>query len=209
MAKDHNFDNFDWLERGCGRNDLLDSISQSVNQFSMDSWRMDTPIPRQYPQYPLQDAPTGYGYGHGLGVSYQEDSVMSTPAYTGPIDFQSISTSMPQNGPDSMQSPMFLPPTAATRPNRRPQKDGWTKDEDNLLLTLRKEGWEYSQIAEEMRTKLGVNRTENCLVKRLQKIQVQYLEVSSFSVCPFPLHPDGKEENPNSDLNITSRCPRR
>lgn len=87
--------------------------------------------------------------------------------------------------------PMFLPNNVnvsapCAHPNRsRSAREVWSPEEDNLLLKRRKEGRGFAQIAQEIFSELGITRSENCLAKRLGRIQEQYLEVRgsiSFSI---------------------------
>ena len=79
---------------------------------------------------------------------------------------------------NSVYQPLFNPSFVGIQQYSRLPKEGWTPEQDNLLLTLRREGREYSQIADQMRIDFGIVTSENRLVKRFQKIQDQYLEVS-------------------------------
>lgn len=78
-----------------------------------------------------------------------------------------------------MQSPFLSGPTSVgSAQDVRLPRQGFTAEQDNFLLKLRREGREYSHIAKEMHQRFGIVRSENCLVKRLGVIQHKYLEVS-------------------------------
>ncbi|KAK0624593.1 hypothetical protein B0T17DRAFT_245690 [Bombardia bombarda] len=75
----------------------------------------------------------------------------------------------------SFSPPLFIPPLPL-KPNPKLARDGWTQEQDNLLLTLRQAGWAYSDISDAMRTQLGADISVNRLVKRFDKIRELYLD---------------------------------
>ncbi|KAM7206032.1 hypothetical protein V8F33_000862 [Rhypophila sp. PSN 637] len=81
--------------------------------------------------------------------------------------------------PDLTALPTLFLPTCAPppcHPRSRTSREAWSPEEDKFLVGKRKEGRGFSKIGQEMFAKYGVFRSDNCLVKRLQKIQEQYLE---------------------------------
>ncbi|KAF5968346.1 hypothetical protein FCOIX_11464 [Fusarium coicis] len=52
--------------------------------------------------------------------------------------------------------------------------NGWTKEQDTLLMSLKAQGLGYSAIQDEMRKKFGSTRNKNVLVKRFAVLKKRY-----------------------------------
>lgn len=132
-----------------------------------------------YNYYTSYLSPPGQSYGAG-SLDYVSVGPAASPY---PMSFppQDPTASMPPGaGCEESVGPSYYPMSVAPpcHPSRRQPGEGWTPEEDNLLLTRKKEGWEMKRISRELLAKYGVDRKPNCLVKRARRIQGQYLEVS-------------------------------
>lgn len=107
-----------------------------------------------------------------LGQAVMKDVFAETGSQiTGP------NQSEPASVDDIMVSPMFMP-SAPSHLNLRLPKDGWSQELETMLIDLRRAGYKFPEISNEMRARHGVEISPNALVKRFQKIQELFLEVT-------------------------------
>ncbi|KAF5551099.1 hypothetical protein FNAPI_7498 [Fusarium napiforme] len=64
----------------------------------------------------------------------------------------------------------FTPPIASTPSS----SNGWTKEQDKLLMSLKAQGLGYSAIQDEMRKQFGSTRNKNVLIKRFAVLKKRY-----------------------------------
>ncbi|KAK4214224.1 hypothetical protein QBC37DRAFT_387358 [Rhypophila decipiens] len=125
-----------------------------------------------------QDDFTTYASDHAHGPELTNWLENLNPGEYMPAPFTNYSQGFAERMNYTASSTLFLPtsPPPPCHPSSRTSREGWSPEEDNFLVGKRKEGRGFSQIGQEMFAKYGVFRADNCLVKRLQKIQGQYLE---------------------------------
>jgi len=79
---------------------------------------------------------------------------------------------------DGMLAPANFMPSVPVTPNRKLPREGWTQEQQNMLIKARQAGLGFTEISAKMRVKHGVEISPNALVKRFQKVQGHYLGVS-------------------------------
>ncbi|KAF5575073.1 hypothetical protein FPANT_11479 [Fusarium pseudoanthophilum] len=94
----------------------------------------------------LDDNPTNGPVSSLLGIDANE----SSPSFDG-------------GGPSTQSS--------ASTPS---SNNGWTKEQDKLLMSLKAQGLGYSAIQDEMRKQFGSTRNKNVLVKRFAVLKKRY-----------------------------------
>ena len=113
---------------------------------------------------------TNFPNSHGFDMDTKPPSAFP------PTSFQQSDYPGGYANGDTMLGTPFFPPLSL-KPNAKLPRDGWTQDQDNLLMTLKQAGLPYSNISEAIKTQLGADITENRLAKRFNKIREHYFDV--------------------------------
>ncbi|KXX83044.1 hypothetical protein MMYC01_200490 [Madurella mycetomatis] len=131
----------------------------------------------------LPNAGLEQGYLNGdysklIGPLQEHVPDLSLPDFTGSYyDYFPVGLAAADFGSDSTGDMQFAHPAAHSQ-----LPGGARASENELLISLRRAGWGYKEIAAEMHKHFGGVYTPNALIKRFHKIQTEDLKVLSTAV---------------------------